>query len=396
MCLPLNRRTALKVDDGLGYASMRILIINSEYPPIGGGAGNASANIAARFAHMGHEIAVVTTRFGKLPHLEHHKNLTLYRIPSLRQKQDRSNPFEQLVFLISASIWTLGMVLRFKPNATLAFFGVPSGAIAWLLKKAFEIPYIVSLRGGDVPGFRPYDFRYHHKILAPFLRLIWKDASTVVANSNGLRQLANVFDASFDIPIIPNGVDLQEYATEVRAWSPPRLLSVARLVHQKGLDLAMHALACLKDLEWEWCIAGDGPQINVLRTLANELGIQDRISFPGWRSHAELVECYKGSNLFLFPSRHEGMPNVVLEAMSSGLPIIASRIAGNEELILDGETGLLFPSEDVESLYVALRKLLTDASQRQVMGNASRRRVETLYSWENTAQQYTLLLERVK
>jgi len=174
------------------------------------------------------------------------------------------------------------------------------------------------------------------------------------------------------------------------------LLSVGRLVHQKGLDLAMHALAELKDLEWEWCIAGDGPQINVLRTLANELGIQDRISFPGWRSHAELMECYQGSNLFLFPSRHEGMPNVVLEAMASGLPVVASRIAGNEELVLDGETGLLFPSEDVESLCVALRKLLIDSSQRQKMGNASRRRVEALYSWENTAQRYALLLERVK
>ena len=375
---------------------MKILIINSEYPPIGGGAGNASAHIAARFAHMGHEIAVVTSRFGKLPHLEQRQNLTLHRIPCLRQKQDRSNPFEQLVFLISASIWTLGMVPRFKPNATLAFFGVPSGAIAWLLKRVFGIPYIVSLRGGDVPGFRPYDFQRYHKILSPFLHLIWKDASAVVANSNGLRALANVFDARFEIPIIPNGVNLQEYAAEVRAWSPPRLLSVGRLVHQKGLDLAMHALAELKDLEWEWCIAGDGPQINVLRSLANELGIQDRITFPGWRSHAELVECYKGSNLFLFPSRHEGMPNVVLEAMASGLPVVASRIAGNEELVLDGETGLLFPSEDVESLCVALRKLLVDNSQRQKMGNASRRRVEALYSWENTAQRYALLLERVK
>ena len=375
---------------------MKILIINSEYPPIGGGAGNASAHIAARFAHMGHEIAVVTSRFGKLPHLEQRQNLTLHRIPCLRQKQDRSNPFEQLVFLISASIWTLGMVPRFKPNATLAFFGVPSGAIAWLLKRVFGIPYIVSLRGGDVPGFRPYDFQRYHKILSPFLHLIWKDASAVVANSNGLRALANVFDARFEIPIIPNGVNLQEYAAEVRAWSPPRLLSVGRLVHQKGLDLAMHALAELKDLEWEWCIAGDGPQINVLISLANELGIQDRITFPGWRSYAELVECYKGSNLFIFPSRHEGMPNVVLEAMASGLPVVASRIAGNEELVLDGETGLLFPSEDVESFCVALRKLLIDNSQRQKMGNASRRRVEALYSWENTAQRYALLLERVK
>ena len=90
------------------------------------------------------------------------------------------------------------------------------------------------------------------------------------------------------------------------------------------------------------------------------------------------------------------MPNVVLEAMASGLPIIASRIAGNEELVVDGETGILFPSEDIEAMCVALHQLLTDASLREVMGNVSRQRAEALYSWESTAQQYTLLLERVK
>ena len=118
--------------------------------------------------------------------------------------------------------------------------------------------------------------------------------------------------------------------------------------------------------------------------------------FLGWQTRERLMEQYAWANLFLFPSRHEGMPNAVLEAMASGLPVLASRIAGSEELVLDGETGLLFPSEDVNALRALLRKLLTDASLRQSMGAASRRRAEEYYSWENAARQYELFLKRVQ
>jgi len=375
---------------------MRILIINSEYPPIGGGAGNATAHIAKRLVRMGHTVSIITSRFGRLPHKEQIEGLTIYRIPALRLKQDRSTAVEQITFILTASFWALSMIPNFKPRTTLAFFGMPSGAVTWLVKKIYKIPYVISLRGGDVPGFRPYDFDAYHKLISPFLRIIWKNSSAIVANSNGLHNLALKFDSRFEIPIIPNGVDLEEIKTMEREWSPPRLLSVGRLVHQKGLDLAMQALAGIKDMEWEWRIAGDGPQMHMLKSLAKELGIDNRIVFLGWQSHEQLMEQYKQANLFLFPSRHEGMPNAVLEAMASGLPVIASRIAGNEELVIDGKTGLLVPSEDIESLRDSLKKTLNDVPLREQMGRASRRHMEERYSWESTAQQYALLLERVK
>ena len=375
---------------------MQILILNSEYPPIGGGAGNASAHIADQLEKMGHGVTVVTSRFGSLPHKEVHNGVMIYRIPGLRRKQDRSNPLEQLIFILSASLWALRWVPRVEPHATLAFFGVPSGAVGWLIRKFHRVPYVVSLRGGDVPGFRPYDFHVYHKLIAPFLRRIWKDAAAVVANSKGLRQLATTFDSRFEIPIIPNGVDLQAYKMGNRAWSSPRLLSAGRIVHQKGLDLAMHALGGLKDLRWEWHIAGDGPQMHSLQSLARELGIIDRVDFLGWQSREQLLKCYQQANVFLFPSRHEGMPNALLEAMASGLPVVASCIAGSEELVQDGKTGYLVPSEDVELLRAALKKLLTDATLRKQMGDASRQSVEENYSWESTAQQYADLLEKVK
>jgi glycosyltransferase involved in cell wall biosynthesis len=374
---------------------MRLLLINSEYPPIGGGAGNATAHIAQRLADMGHETLVVTSRFDGLPHEEQSGKLTIYRIPSLRRKQDRSGALEQLIFLFSASFWTSSLVARLRPHATLAFFGVPSGMIAYLLKKVFNIPYVVSLRGGDVPGFRPYDFRKYHKILAPFLRLIWRNAAAVVANSKGLRDLARAFDSRFDVPIIPNGVDLALYSSSERDWTSPLILSVGRLVYQKGFDLGIRALARLKHLDWQWYVAGDGPEMQALNSLAKEQGISDRVTFLGWQSREELIQCYRQSNLFLFPSRHEGMPNAVLEAMASGLPVIASRISGNEELVEHEKTGLLVEAENLDSLTSTLQEFIQDPALRQKMGAASRQRVDELYGWENTAKQYAALLEEI-
>jgi glycosyltransferase involved in cell wall biosynthesis len=372
---------------------MHIILINSEYPPIGGGAGNASANIARELAALGIQVSVVTAHFGNLPRLEICDNVTVYRIPVLRRKQDRSGVLEQIAFIISASFWTVNWARKNRPIATLAFFGVPSGAVAWILKLVYKIPYIVSLRGGDVPGFRPYDFKIFHKLIAPVLHVIWKNASAIIANSNGLRDLALAFDSRFEIPIIPNGVDLEKYTVPERDWSSLRLLSAGRIVHQKGLDLGLRALSQLKELEWTWSIAGDGPQLENLRSLAAELGIRERVHFLGWQSRDDLTQKYQQANIFLFPSRHEGMPNAVLEAMSTGLPVVATRIAGSEELVIEGETGFLVQTENVDELRESLRRILIDPTQRKKMGLASRQRVEENYSWKNVAEQYKNLLD---
>ena len=375
---------------------MRILLINSEYPPIGGGAGNASANLARCLASLGHEVTVLTAAFQDLPALEMQGQVTVRRVPALRRWMDRSSAFEQLSFILAASLAGLRLGREAKPEAVLAFFGMPSGAAAWLLKKVHRLPYVVSLRGGDVPGFRPYDFKLYHRLIGPVLRLVWRDASAVVANSRGLRDLALAFDARVEIPIIPNGVDAGRFEAAPRDWSIPSILSVGRIVHQKGLDLGLRALAGLKDLDWHWRIAGDGPQMGPLQSLSQELGLAERVTFLGWQSRDELSRWYHSSTLFLFPSRHEGMPNAVLEAMAAGLPVIASRIAGNEELVIDGLTGRLVQPEAVEPLRECLRSLLAEPDLQERMGRAARSRVQMEYSWENTARQYSLILENLR
>jgi glycosyltransferase involved in cell wall biosynthesis len=375
---------------------MKLLIINSEFPPIGAGAGNASANIARELVLAGHEVVVVTAAHAGLPGEEVVDGVRVLRGPASRSRVDRSTALEQVVFILGATTRCFALLRTYRPDSVLAFFGLPSGGVAWLLRLVFRIPYVVSLRGGDVPGFRPYDFWLYHRLAVPFLRAIWRGAGAVVANSQGLRQLALSFDPKTEIEVVPNGVETPRYWKEDRNWAGPRLLSVGRIVHQKGLDLAMEALSGLKDIAWDWRIAGDGPQLAGLREALQREKMEGCVHLLGWTTPEALIHEYRSASVFVFPSRHEGMPNAVLEAMASGLPVIASRIAGNEELVIDGETGRLVPAGDAEALRASLRELLGDESQRERMGRAAHRRAAEKYGWTATANRYLEILQEVR
>ncbi len=373
---------------------MKILLINSEYPPIGGGAGNASAQLAQALARLGEEVTVLTARFGSLPRLEQQGAVRIVRVAALRRRADRSGALEQAIFMLAGTLGASRHLRRWRPDVVLAFFGVPGGVVALFLRAAFRIPYVVSLRGGDVPGFRPYDFARYHRLMGPLIRRVWRRAQAVVANSHGLRDLAGAFDPGVPIDIISNGVDLARFAVGDRDWAPPRMLFVGRVVYQKGLDLLLEALAGIATIPWEMVVAGDGSQREALGSRARALGIGERIRFAGWLRGDEILRAYREANLFVFPSRHEGMPNAVLEAMAAGLPVVASRIAGSEELVESGETGLLVPPEDSASLRQALATLLPDAPRRAAMGAAGRRRVAERYTWDRVAGAYQVILLR--
>lgn len=374
---------------------MHILIVNSEYPPIGGGAGNASAHIARELVKLGQQVTVLTARYAGLAKDEVEEGVRILRLPTLRSRTDRSTTSEQIAFLISAALLGIPAILRLRPNIALAFFGAPSGAAAWFWSFFVALPYVVCLRGGDVPGFRPYDFARQHRLLAPLLRAVWKRAKAVVANSQGLRDLAHKFHSSVPIAVIPNGVDLEKFHVKQRNWSPARLLFVGRVVYQKGLDILLTALAGLKALDWSLEIVGDGPRHADLQIQAEQLSISQRVKFSGWKHGSELAQAYANANLFAYPSRHEGMPNALLEAMASGLPAVATHIAGNEELLAHEETGFLVPSEDPAALGQRLAELIADPAARERLGAAARDRVEARYSWQRVAKEYLELMQQV-
>ena len=369
----------------------RILCLNYEYPPLGGGGGNATANLAREMTRQGARVEVVTSAFRGLPRLENAQGFTIRRIPTMRRREEKCAVWEMAVFMASASLYLPGIVRRFKPDAVIAFFGIPCGPPAWLTKLLTGAPYIVSLQGGDVPGFQPYDLARMHALAAPAIRFVWKRAKAVAANSQGLAALARAFEPGLHCRVIPNGADASLFMPREtpRRPGPARFFFHGRLVFQKGLDVGLRALAMLpKELSWEFHLVGDGPLRADLENQARALGLAERIIFRGWMRRPELARVMQDMDAYLFPSRDEGMPNSVLEAMASGLAVATTRIAGCEELIVPGVTGFLVPPESPEPLAEALATLITDEELRESMGKAARERALTSYSWTSAATRY--------
>ncbi|QAZ66032.1 glycosyltransferase family 4 protein [Solidesulfovibrio carbinolicus] len=379
-----------------GFSSriLHLLLLNYEYPPIGGGAGNATANMARELAGLGHRVRVVTAVYGGLSRRQMVDGYELVRLPAVRRHADHCSPLEMLTFLASAGLALPLGQWDFQADACIAFFGIPCGPAAWLLKQLCGVPYIVSLRGGDVPGFQPYDLAGYHKATGPLIRFLWRGAAHVVANSQGLAALARQSAGQTPIRMIPNGVDTARFtpAESLEESGPVRLVFVGRVVHQKGLDVLLTALARLPaGVDYELTIVGDGPLRGALTEQAAALGVLSRLRFAGWAGREAMPELLRRADLFVFPSRDEGMPNAVLEAMAAGLPVIATRISGNEEVVADGETGLLVPPDDPDALAGALAGLLADAALRRRLGAAGRERVCREYSWRSVAERYAAL-----
>lgn len=372
----------------------RVLLVNYEFPPIGGGAGTATAGIARALAALGCDPVVLTSRFRGQPALEHVDGYTIRRARVVRRHADRCTPAEMLTFITGASWSAMRLTREWRPHLTIAFFGIPGGPVAWLVRALRGTPYIVSLRGGDVPGFNwsPISSTYH-RLTAPVLRRLWRRAAAVVANGSGLRDLAMSAAPGLDVPVVPNGVDAVRHApgSPRSGTGTPRLLLVGRLVHQKAIDVLLHALARMADCEFRCDIVGDGPDRSELEQLSRSLGLDARVHFRGWVGRDELPDVYQAADIFVLPSRIEGMPNVVLEAMAYALPVTATDVPGTRDLVQHDVTGLLVPVNDVAGLAAALLRLIREPALRIRMGDAGRARVLAEFTYARVAAAYLRL-----
>jgi glycosyltransferase involved in cell wall biosynthesis len=377
---------------------MRILVINYEFPPLGGGAGNASYHIARGIARLGHEVAVLTSGFRGLPKREMLDGFEVYRIPVMRRHQDHCSPLEMVTFILSGCFHAPRIAQELQPDVALAFMTIPSGPVALWLKKTKRLPYLVLLRGGDVPGFLPEQLATYHKLTRPLIHKIWRESLKPVANSEGLKNLAQHSAPRVEMSVIPNGIDAEKYRPSLNSAEPHRvrLLFVGRLSVQKDLATLVTALSLVaqRTPDVELRIVGDGPERERLQQKVNELRLTSRVTFCGWVGKNQIVECYQHADVFVLPSLYEGMPNVVLEAMACGLPIVATNIAGSNELVEDGVNGFLVPVRDSAALAEGLHALAQDASLRRGMGLASRQAALSR-DWTSVACQYLSLAERM-
>lgn len=194
---------------------------------------------------------------------------------------------------------------------------------------------------------------------------------------------------------LPHGIDLQRLPRPVhridRAESsddrPVELLTVARAVEKKGLDVLLDALSRLPaDIDWRWRHVGGGPLLPSLRSQAAELGIESRVEWLGALAFQDVLNALQRADLFCFSPRtaadgdRDGIPNVIAEAMSQELAVVSARAGAVEEIVEDGVTGLFVPPEDPGALATAIEALIRNPSRRAAMGRAGRSYIESHFA----------------
>jgi len=193
------------------------------------------------------------------------------------------------------------------------------------------------------------------------------------------------------VELVYHGLDLHRFAAPRQprqprdgstANDPLTVLSVGRLVEKKGTDILLDALALLPDdLHWRLVHVGGGPLRKALERQAAALGLGDRIQWRGAMAQGELLTLYQSSDLFALASRiaqdgdRDGLPNVLMEAQSQAVPVVATDVSAIHELIIDGETGVLVPPQDPQALARALQALMRDPARRRMLAEAGRLRV---------------------
>jgi glycosyltransferase involved in cell wall biosynthesis len=188
-----------------------------------------------------------------------------------------------------------------------------------------------------------------------------------------------------------NGIDCTAYAGIQKLTGDRQVAgAVGRLAPEKGIDDLLRAFAAVRSgMDASLLIAGDGPDRMKLEALAAELGIGDAVEFAGYT--ANVAEALARMDVFVLPSRSEGIPLALLEAMAAGLPVVAARVGGVPEVVADGETGVLVPPGDPPALAAAMADLLSDPLRRREAGERGRARVRRHFSHTRMAQSYRSL-----
>jgi glycosyltransferase involved in cell wall biosynthesis len=271
-----------------------------------------------------------------------------------------------------------------------AHYFYPDGVAAAMLGRRLGVPVVITARGTDV------NLIAQHRIPRRMIRWAAGQAGAVVAVSQALKEkLAALGVERERIHVLRNGVDLElfhpEGRDEVRAdleLRRPTLLSVGNLLAFKGHGVVIEALSLLQ--EYEVVIAGDGPDRAAFEALAGECGVSGRVRFTGSLSQQDLRRYYCAADALVLASSREGWPNVLLEAMACGTPVIATEVGGVPEIVTSMSAGTVVKERSARALARAVRELFARPPER-----AATRRFAEQFGWGTTTKGQLQLFRQV-
>jgi len=380
---------------------MRILIVNYECPPLGGGGGVACYQIAQELAKT-HQVDYLTSGYKDLPQTERKDGINIYRVPVMGRKDLSTATLLSMISFFPACL-SKGIRLCSKKNYDVinAHFVIPSGLPAVFLAKIFRKPLVISIHGGDIYDPSKKWSPHRHYSLRMLINWLLRQADHIVAQSSNTKENAiRYYNYNGQIEKIPLGFVQPQFRRVTRAdLDLPEdqiiLISVGRLVKRKGYEYAIRAVSQLvrQGHRVKYLILGDGPEERVLRDLTKKLKIKENVVFPGYVSEEEKYQYLSQSDVYLLPSLHEGFGICLLEAMHCGLPIVATNNGGQTDFLVDGKNALLVPIRNWEILAEKINEVCCDKSKRDKMSANNKEAIKRYYIQE-IAMQYEKLFSR--
>ncbi len=383
-----------------GDILLKILIINYEFPPLGGGGGVATMDLALEWVKTA-RVDVLTSWFKGLPHYERVNGINVYRVPIFfRKSRDAASFLSMLSYLPFGFFKGLRLCLKDRYDVINTHFAVPSGPLGFALGLIFRIPNVLSLHGGDI-----YD---PSKRMSPHRSLFWRNvvrfimnrADRIIAQSSNTRDNALKYYAPRkEVGIIPLAFHPPPLSGAKRAAlglgkNEFLLITIGRLIKRKAIDHMIRALDAIPDARLRLLVLGDGPEREYLESLARELGLDNRIVFTGYVTEQQKFDFIEVSNVFISTSLHEGFGIVFMEAMYCGLPIICSNHGGQVDFLENEENALLVDVGDVGGYARSIRRFIEDDGLYRRCSKNNRLKVKDFYA-ATVAGRYTDIYREV-
>lgn len=328
---------------------MHILVVNYEYPPIGGGGGVVARDFAEAWVASGHQVSVVTSCYGELKTFEVVNGVAVIRVPVvLRKKVQTASHLSMLSYVPSSILKCISSRSLRNVDIVNTHFAIPSGPAGQSIARYRKVPNILSIHGGDI--FDPSKSLSPHKtpVLSHIVTAMLRRADRVVAQSSDTRANAlTYYKSQRDIDIIPLGIKKPVFTKLSRdelnlSADDFVLCTVGRLVKRKNLDDLLEITAQLKNyINIKLVVIGDGPEKSHLETKIAKLGIQQQVRFCGSVDDERKFQLLDCADLYVSTATHEGFGLVFLEAMECGLPVVCYDRGGQRDFLIEDKTGHL-------------------------------------------------------
>lgn len=401
---------------------MKILVLASSYPRFpGDGTAPFVKSLSEELARLGHQVHVLAP-YDPAVQETSDSPVSVYRFryvwadslcivghaKSLEAdvRLKKTVYFLTPLYLLCGAIALIRLARKYQFNLIHTHWVLPNGPIGALCARLLRLPLVITLHGSDI-------FVANRNLLfSQVARFALRSADAVTACSPELKSWAVQMGAKeSSVHLVPWGADPQRFAAQDASGLRVKLglepdelvvLAMGRLVYKKGFEYLIRAVPKIpRTIPWRLIIGGDGDLRDNLQQLACQLGVEERVLFLGQVPWDEVPGCLSLCDVFVAPSIRDrsgnldGLPTVILEAMSVGRPIVSTEIAGIPLVVRDGENGFLVPEKSPQGLATAIGRLLASSELRARQGAVSRRMVEQELNWKSVAREFEQLLRTV-